>query len=363
MSEDPAPGPVRSILIVRLSAIGDVVMATALLPALRRAYPEARIDWLVEPAAYEVIANNPHLDEVLVWPKDRWREWARKGPWFRLIGQMAGAVRRLRRARYDLVLDLQGLAKSAFWARITGARRRLGLASGEGSDRLMTQVVNRPADDPRMGSEYLRMAEVLGLDTGDFAPDLAIGPEPRVLGIQRLREVGIEGPYAVALPFTTRSQKHWAERYWPDLAQRIRERYGLPTVLLGGPGDRSAAQRLAEGGGEALRDLTGRTSLGESLGLIAGSRLAVGVDTGLTHAAVGLRIPTVALFGSTRPYLEPPGERATVLYDGLACAPCRRHPTCGGTFDCMAGLTPDRVMGALEELTPRPATPQGATDP
>jgi len=226
----------------------------------------------------------------------------------------------------------------------------------------MTQVVERPADDPRMGAEYRRVAEALDLETAEFAPDIAIGPQPRIVGVHRLGEVGIEGPYAVMLPFTTRAQKHWPERYWPKLAERVGERYGLPTVMLGGPGDQEPAQRIKGNSEGSIRDLAGQTSLGESLGIIAGSRLAVGVDTGLTHAAVGLGIPTVALFGSTRPYLEPANSRATVLHDDLACAPCRRHPTCGGSFDCMQNLTPERVMAALESLGPRPANRPGAAE-
>jgi heptosyltransferase-1 len=267
------------------------------------------------------------------------------------VAREAGTlVRRLRSARYDLVLDLQGLLKSALWARLTGAPRRIGVGSREGGQHLMTRVVSRRRDDPRLGSEYRQAVEALGIDPGTFPMDLAISGEGANEAGSALAGAGVEGPYAVIAPFTTRPQKHWPEEYWPELVRGIRRDFGLPVVMVGGPGDREAGARIAAAAGEDLVDLTGRTSLAATLGVIRDAALMVGVDTGLTHAGIGLDRPTVALFGSTRPYLEPGVATARVLYSDLPCAPCRRSPTCNGSFDCMRALTPAGVLAELKNL-------------
>ena len=347
----PPPAEPRAILVIRLSAIGDVVMASGLVPALRQAYPGARIDWLVEPAAAPVIQGHPDLDRVLVWPKDRWRKLLRDGHWRTLAGEARDYTAELSARGYDLALDLQGLWISALWARLSGARQRIGLGSREGSRILMSQVVPITRGDPEMASEYRRLLTELGAAPEAFAMAPAAGEAARAGAEARLAEHGVTGPYTVLLPFTTRPQKHWIEARWAALADRLAAATDQPVVIAGGPDDRAAAARIA---GQALDervvDLTGALGLAESVALVQGAARAVGVDTGLTHVAVAAAVPTVALFGSTRPYLHTPSPRARVLYSALACSPCRRSPTCGGGFDCMAAHTVDDVADALAEL-------------
>jgi heptosyltransferase-1 len=338
------------ILIIRLSAIGDVVMASAVIPALRRAYPEAHIDWLAEPPADAVLRAQSELNEVITWPKGDWKRMLRKGHLLALAREVLGFARRLRGNRYDLVLDLQGLAKSGLWARITGAPRRVGLGSREGSQYLMTEVVTRPRDDERIASEYLRLVEALGIDPGSFPMAPAVSDDDRANAEALLTEKGVTGSFAVIAPFTTRPQKHWVEERWPPLADRIQQELGLPVVMVGGPGDQDAAGRIEAQAGGTLINLTGRSGLTETFALLEAASLCIGVDTGLTHAAIGFGTPTVALFGSTRPYLDPATENAHVLYSALPCSPCRRHPTCGGTFDCMAAFEVDQVLDVAREV-------------
>lgn len=338
----------KRILIIRLSAIGDVVMASGLLPALRRRWPEAHIAWLVEPVAAELLRGHPLLDEVIVWPRGDWHRLLRE----RRYGQWLGVVRRfvaeLRRRRFDLALDTQGLLKSALWAWMSGAAERVGLDSREGSGRLMTRRVSSRRDDPRMSSEYRELAAALGLPAEAFQLSLAVAPAAAEAAGTALRSAGVEGRYAVLCPFTTRPQKHWFEDRWTALAVRLAEQ-GLTPVLLGGPADRDAAARIAEAG-PAIVNLTGRLPLAASVAAIRQAALLIGVDTGLTHMGTAFGIPTLALFGSTRPYLEPLSPRTRVLYQALDCSPCRRHPSCGGRYDCMRAHSVDGVLAAALTL-------------
>jgi heptosyltransferase-1 len=344
------PAPQR-ILVIRLSAIGDVVMASPLIAALRRRYPAAYLAWLVEPAAAGLLRDHPDLDEVIVWPRDQWRVlWRarRYRAWWRALRSF---MRELRARRFDLVLDLQGLLKSAVWARLTGAPERVGLGSREGGALLMTRVIERPRDDARIGSEYRRLAEVLGLAGGDFAPHIALNEDDEAYA---RAYAAATGPYIVFCPFTTRPQKHWFEERWPALAQAVRSRFGLTPVLLGGPADGAAAARMQQAN-PALQSQAGRITLTRSAALIKHAAGLVGVDTGLTHMGIAFGIPTVALFGSTRPYLDTTRPNARVLYHRLECSPCRRHPTCGGAYTCMRLIEVAEVMATLAAVMNREA--------
>ncbi len=343
------------VLIVRLSALGDIVMASALIPALRRTWPGAYLAWLTEPAGAPLLRHNPRLDEVLVWPRDEWhRLWngARYGELRRAISRFA---RELRGRGFDLVLDTQGLLKSAVWARLTGAPRRVGLGSREGGQWLMTETLGRKTVSRRVGAEYLVLAGYLGLEVGDFPMDVPVGEAPRASARALLAGEGVAGEYAALCPFTTRPQKHWVEARWAGLAERLAATTGLTPLVLGGPADRAAAERIVTASGGRARTLAGRTTLDESVALVAGARLVVGVDTGLTHLGLAHGIPTVAIFGATRPYLDPGTPLASVLYDPLPCSPCKRTPTCHGRFDCMGRHTVAGVLEAARVLLDRAA--------
>jgi heptosyltransferase-1 len=346
LAQDP-----RRILIVRLSALGDVVMASGLIPALRARYPQAELHWVCEAACVPLLRHNPRLASVIVWPRQEWEQLARARRYLALWGAIRAFRAQLRALRFDLVLDAQGLLKSALIAWLTGAPRRVGLIAREGSRWLVHEVATPPAGaDPVMGSEYRYLARWLGALEGSFQPDLAVGEAPRSQAREVLAQAvagAAAGPrpltaIAALAPFTTRPQKHWVDAHWQALFEQLLAR-GLRPVVLGGPADREAAQRLVAAVPGAI-SLAGALRLDESAALIAEAQLLIGVDTGLTHMGSALGVPTVALFGSTCPYRQGPTPRTQVMYDALPCSPCRRRPTCGGAYTCMRELTPERVM-------------------
>lgn len=340
-AEDPrAP----RILIIRLSAIGDVVMASPLAAALRRRYPQAHIAWLVQPEAAGLLTANPAVDEVIPWPRGVWAGLWRQRRWWALARAVRGFVRELRERRFDWALDAQGLLKSGLWAWASQAPVRIGVGSREGSARLMTRVLAVPRDDPRIASEYRALARSLDADPVPWTLGLALDPEDRAPAARLAESTGGAG-YVALCPFTTRPQKHWFEARWLELAKRLTARFGWTPVVLGGPGDREAGARLADACGGV--NLAGETSLRQAAAVLEGAAAAVGVDTGLTHMAALLDAPTVALFGSTRPYLDTGRPRSVVLYKALPCSPCRRRPVCGGDFTCMRALLPAEVEAAV----------------
>lgn len=350
-----SPAAPRRILIVRLSALGDVMMASGLIPALRDRYPDAHIAWLTEPAAAPLIRQHPLLDEVIVWPRQQWQQLWRQRQ-YRALWQAVRALRHdLRERRFDLALDAQGLLKSGLWAWLSGAPRRVGLRAREGAQWLATERLDPPktGGDLRIGAEYRALARHLGAPDEAFRLDLRFDEDTHRRALDELARRKLLPPFAVLCPFTTRPQKHWFEDRWAALAERL-AMHGITPLLLGGPADRPAAARIAAAAPSAI-DLTGQLKLDESVALISHAALLVGVDTGLTHAGSAFRIPTVALFGSTRPYQDADSPRTAILYEPLPCSPCRRNPTCGGRFDCMRAHSVDHVFSTAQHLLAQPA--------
>jgi len=330
----------KRVLVIRLSAIGDVVFASPLIDAIKRARPDTEVYWLAESAVAPLLKHHAALTELLIWPRDEWRELFRRGRLWQLSREVLSFRKKLRAHQFDLVLDVQGLLKSAVLAWMTGARTRIGFRSKEPTGWLLTERV--PKDlEPTISSEYRGLAQHLGLETGEFSMTVPLSEAARGLA-ERFHD---GRPYVVFCPFTTRPQKHWPETHWRSLADIALEQ-GWRVVVLGAPADRPAAARIFAG--QAVEDKVGACALDESAALVSRASLVIGVDTGLTHMGWAFSVPVVALFGSTCPYRVVPGREGDILYAELHCSPCRRRPTCGGTFDCMSALTPDVVINAAQ---------------
>ena len=323
-----------------------MVFATPLIRALKRRFPDARVSWLVEPHTQDLVTHHPELDGVIVWPRQEWKRLFATGRLWELWRRMRAFRRELRRLDFDVAFDLQGLLKSAVIAWASGAPRRIGVGSREASHLFMTEVF-QDHDLGRVSSQYRELAEFLGLEPGDFPMEVALSEDDRGYADRRIRERGLEDGFVVLVPFTTWPQKHWVEPRWSELAGVIQDRFGLPSVLLGGPGDREAADRI-RAGAPGIVDLVGSTSLTEASALISRCSALVGVDTGLNHIGIAFDRPTVSLFGANVPYYATPTERGTILHRRLPCSPCHRRPTCNGAYPCMSLITVSEVVAALD---------------
>lgn len=331
----PRRGAQPRILILRLSALGDLVFATALLQGLRARWPRAYIGWLAQSGFAGLLENDPRLDALIRVDTAALRRF--------------GNVLRLRRElashRFDWVLDAQGLAKSRLLAALVPGAHRIGFESKEPAGFLMQTLLPKGGDIRRISSEYRFLAEAL---TGQPPPPPSLPVSAAQLDAvqRRMAALGLAPGFIALCPFTTRPQKHWMAEYWPQLAALLPR----PCVIFGGPGDVEPAERIAAQLPATARNLTGRTKLSELPAWLRQAGLVIGVDTGLTHIGVAVHTPVLALFGSTCPYTTGAASPLTVLYDALPCAPCRRNPTCGGRFDCLRGITPQRVADAARQL-------------
>lgn len=337
----------KRILIIRPSAIGDIVMASPVIDALRRSIPEAFIGWLVDAAAAGLLDHHPGLDRVIPWHRSRWSRLTKQGRWIRLALELRALRGSLIADRFDTAIDLQGLFRSRLLAALSGAPLRIGFVSKEPGEWFMTRLEAKGNHHCLMGSEYRHLMDRLGLDAGDFAPKIVVSPEQRRRTEVLLAKQGIGGDYAVICPFTTRPHKHWVAARWTDLAVAIDKAFALPVAALGGPEHRKTADRMFSG--SPVVDFTGKSSLVEAAAMIEKATLLIGVDTGLTHMGTAFRRPTVALFGPTCPYRKASSPLTRVIYHPRDCSPCRRSPSCED-FGCMCGIGTEEVVEVLRQL-------------
>ncbi len=363
MSSRLIPAEPRNVLLVRLSARGDIVFSSPMVRAFRRTYPRARLTWLAESHTKNLIEHHPELDEVLVWDRAAWKKLWKTRCFGELLREIRSFVNELRSRRFDLAVDMQGLLRSGIMTFLSGAPTRIGLRPKEGSQIFMTQVVDRhrnKGDRAKVSSEYLYLAQELGLDTTEFRMEVPLSVQDRGFGREWVQAQELEDGYAVAIPFTTRPQKHWFEDRWAALLERVADELGLPPVVLGGPGDEAALKRIRKAVGIPLRSLVGETSLTQAAAIIQGASLVLGVDTGLTHMGIAFDRPTVTIFGSNIPYTEPPTHRTRVLVHWLECSPCKGNPTCNGEYTCMRLIHPDDVLAAAREVMANQGRSPGA---
>lgn len=327
------------------------MFSSPLVRAFRRTYPEARLTWMAESHTKDLIEHHPDLDDVVVWNRSRWKSLIRRGRFLTLFREARSLIRDLRSRNFDVAIDLQGLLRSGAMTFLSGAPVRLGLGSREGSRFLMTEVLFRNRGDLRkVSSEYRYLAEELGLEVGDFKMVVPLADADRRWADEKLEELHVKDGFLVALPFTTRPQKHWFEDRWARLMDRVGEELGLPAVVLGGPGDEAALERIRSTTDTRPISLVGETTLTQAAAMIQRASLVIGVDTGLSHTAIAFDRPTVTIFGSNIPYTDPPTDRAKVVVHWLACSPCKGNPTCNGDYTCLKRVTVDEVLGAAREV-------------
>src|SRR4051812_33624740 len=336
------------------------MFTTPLIGALRHAFPDAHLAYVVEPAAAPLVINSPHLDEVIV---ARRRRGAR-----RLLDDLQLA-RQLRRGRYDVAIDFHGGPRSAWLARASGASERIGYDI-DGRRWMYTRVVHR-AREHRPRHSVLNQWDLLEAVPGwpGSAPSPAANPVEMALDAnadrrmaERLRSVGVEPSDELILVHVSAGNpfRRWPEPFFVETVARLAEGGpGRCLVLSSGPSDREAAVRIAAAARARLAGTSGRVvdlgefDLQELRALIGRARLFIGGDTGPLHVAAATPTPVVAIFGPTlaaRSAPWRPADAVTIALEpaALPCRPCDQRVCAPGDFRCLTALMPETVVQAAE---------------
>ncbi len=332
----------KRILLVRLSALGDVLLATPAVRALKRRFPDAEIDWLVERPYLPLVEENPHA-AALGYDK-RGEHRGLKG-WLKLR-------RQLEERDYDLVIDLQGKPKTALLRSV--ARDSLAMQKRTPLEAARALF----GDDPPLVRAhavdlFLEALRPLGVEPDGQALELKVSESSR----QEARELPA-GRLVGLAPGARWATKRWPAEHFAQLAQQLGER-GFTPVLFGGPGDRNEidAVRAAMPAGMPLVD-TMSLSVGGLAAAISWLEVLVAGDSGPVHIASALGTPVVALFGPTSPARwRPLSPASEVMRRELPCSPCTNHggERCPkGHHDCLRQLEVAPVLEAALRLR-RPA--------
>jgi lipopolysaccharide heptosyltransferase II len=349
------------ILLLRLRLIGDVVFTTPLIRALRRAYPDAHIAYFVEREAAPVIVNNPHLNEVIVAPRTRG---------LRRIADDIALARRLRRERFDIVLDLHGGPRSAWLAWASGAPERIGYDI-KGRRWMYTRAVDRPRDlRPRHSvmNQWDLLEAIPGWVRGAADPsrdtvEMALDATADARTAARLAAAGVtrEDELVVLHVSAGNPFRRWPEEFFTETAAALAAAGPRRRVVVSsGPSDREAAARITTAartrlGGEAARIIElGEFDLQELRALIGRSRLFVGGDTGPLHIAATTSTPIVGIYGPTLAARSAPWRPRSVPtfsieQRDLPCRPCDQRACAPGDFRCLTALMPVSVIEAAEQ--------------
>lgn len=328
------------VLIVRLSALGDIVHTIPAAAAIRKAYPDARIDWAVDVRHRELVDLVSGIDRVVALESTS-------------VGGWVEAVRRLRQARYDVALDLQGLMKSAVLARASGARRVVGFSIWhlrEKAARPFYSETDGHTPQPRSVGHVifknLRLLRTIGIDEQTVAFPLA---RPESAALDRVRaDVGNATPFALLNPGAAWPNKRWPARQFADIAAFLRDVRGLQSIVLWGPAEQALAREVVEASDGSAR-LAPPTTIAELLSLTQAASLIVSGDTGPLHIAAAAGTPIVALFGPTDPSRNGPWSADDVVVSRYPACACQYERRCRRPASCLAELSAAEVTAAIQQ--------------
>jgi heptosyltransferase I len=305
--------PPQRILLIKPSAIGDVVHALPVLNLLRRCWPEAHISWLITPACAGLIEGHPQLNELILFDRKRFANSWRS---IRSFKEFRRFNRSLRDHRFDLVIDLQGLFRSGWLAWHTHAPVRVGSTDVREFGGIFCTHLAPAAPRPRHAVDrYLAVADFLGLGTTPVEFIFPTDDNDRrfVEGL-----IPRDMRFAVLLPTTNWETKRWPVGSFAALVQPLRERFGLQSVLAGGSDAVALSGQLPD-----VINLAGKTNLRQLVALLERAELVIGPDTGPMHIASALGRPLVTMFGPTSPLETGPYLRSeSVLQLDIPCHGC-----------------------------------------
>jgi heptosyltransferase-3 len=335
----------QNILVIKLRHIGDVLLSTPVLRALREAYPDARVTMLVNRGTETVLAHNPDITEVLCVEKGSWEAQVK-------------FVRGLRRRAFDCVIDLTDGDRSAAISWATGAPVRVGFNAEHRWRGLLYSAVAKPRSTDQHRVDYdLCALRNLGLDPKPGTPILHVSQAEEQAVETWLQEAGLlssREPLLLLQPGARYPMKVWPPERFAELADRLADRFACRILLGGDQREREIAEQIARSTRCAPKVVAGKFSLLHFASLVKRCALFVGNDGGAMHIAAAMGTPVVALFGPTYPRRwGPRGGPAQVIYKGLDCRACY-HPGClRGDDNCMRQISVDEVFGAAGRMLER----------
>lgn len=332
----------QRILLVKPSALGDVMHALPTLAGLRERFPRAHLAWLVNRPYEPLLAHHPLLNATIPFDRHLFREGLRRG-----VGKAWSFAKALRAERFDLTIDLQGLLRTGLLSRLSGARVRLGLKSArEGASAFYTHRVDDLAPNLHAVDRYWRAATALGATGGPRPFLLPLDPEATRWAEERL--ASFPRPRIAVVVGARWLTKRWPPSHFAELVRRAHQSVGASAVFVGAPDERTLAEEAQRSLAGPSAVWSGETTLTQLAAVLGAADVVLANDTGPLHVAVALGRPVVSPFTCTSVRKTGPfGQFARAVETTVWCR-ASEVKTCD-RLECMAELTPDRLWPALQE--------------
>lgn len=345
----------QSILIVKLSAIGDVIQTLPMVEALKRQFPRARIDWVVEEDASNLLLSHPRVDRVIISRRKSWvKRVLKPGEFWKTLGEVSRFVRDLRSQHYDWVIDNHGIFKSGLLMLLSRGRRKIGFQASAGiaeeGSYFFTHERYKPLSIERHALErYLDLVSQMGVQIGPTSLHFPVPPDSLKQAEALLRQKGFGSrPLVVLHPVAKWETKQWPAENFARLISALAQEKAT-VVITGSPQDEGPVREiLHQAGGESIKvlNLVGKTNLMELAGIFSLSDLVLSPDTGPMHLAAAVKAPLIALFGPTAPWRTGPyGNNPRIIRKGLPCSPCFKKRC--QTVECMNSISVEEVLDAV----------------
>ncbi len=334
----------KRILVVRLDRIGDVVLSSPVIAALRKAYPDSHIAFMVRPYASPALAGHPGLDEVIAYDKS-----------MGLAGTMR-FIHFLRKQRFDLAIVLHPTARSHMLMYCAGIPERVGY-DRKGGRFLTRRIPHTKQLGLRHESDYaLEVLRYIGVEPAAEPLHMRVAPETEERVRLMLAAHGIgDGERIVTIcPGASCASKRWAPSRFAAIADDLASKRDVKIVIVGAPADRPAASAVVQAMRSAAVDLTGTTTVDDVAAIAKRSRLFISNDSGPVHIACAVGAPVISIFGRADRGLSPRrwgprGSSAVAIHKDAGCVTCLAH-RCRSGYRCLEAVTVSDVMAAADRL-------------
>jgi heptosyltransferase-1 len=297
----------KNILIIKPSSLGDIVHALPAMTSLRMSFPNAKISWLVRKQFVSLLECVPGIDELMIFDRKLMGKWYSP----KAFHAFRDFLRTLRQGRFDLVLDLQGLFRTAFFAHQTGCPRRLGMSvAREGAGIFYTQKVDPPPDSIHLIDYYNRMVTEAGGKTLCTIYTILPQASAMVSVQKKLAAAGVsDKSCAVLIPGSAHTGKCWPTRRFAKIAEKITRELNMTILGVGTTAEYELVEQVRRNASVPVVNLAGQTDIPELLALLRHASLVVSNDTGPGHIAEAMKTPTVLIFGHTNPLRVGPYQK------------------------------------------------------
>jgi lipopolysaccharide heptosyltransferase I len=334
----------REILIIRLSSIGDVIHCTPVAEALKAAWPDCKITWLVGEVCADLIKYNPYIDEIMVWSRERFDKHLRSYEFNQAFTLWRDLQKQLATKVFYAALDIHGLFLTGMIARQVKTSRRIGMRDAKELNPLFMTDTADPIGK-HIAERYLGVLTSLGISPDNREMTLIVPEEAKQFAQNYLKKENVrpQDKLAVLVPGTTWSTKNWPPEFFAATAERLNKDFKI--LLCGGKNECLMGNEITAKAGVPIINTIGQTSLLEMAALLERATVVVAGDTGPLYMAAALKVPTVAIFGPTNPATYAlPGKQNVAICNQHSCSFCHKTKCPNGNAVCMRSVLPAQVV-------------------